>query len=189
MRLPVGVVVANRGLWAGPDSPTRRMGLDIQRQVDELTTAYAAADAALDARLDALEANYAKGLVAAPASITSNSSAFTTVADVSGLSVTWTAVASRRYRLVFNGDVASDTSGDVITASITTSGNTQLSRGTARMNASNVAETVHAEAFITGVSGSVTYKVRAERTSGAGSCTVQAAATYPAIFYVEDVGV
>jgi hypothetical protein len=121
------------------------------------------------------------------ASITSNSSAFTTIADVSGLTVTFTALADRLYVVYFTGAVMS-TAVDRIDLQITNGSNT-VQRETFT---DTVANTPVGMDFATDPlepgAGSITYKIRAERAAGSGTCTVQAAATNRATITVMDVG-
>jgi hypothetical protein len=121
------------------------------------------------------------------AEITAASSAFTSVADISGLSLTWTAISTRSYYLMFDGQVASSVAGDRISVYITDGSGTQVTGRTAIVSSvSDVGLTVACR--LTGLSGSVTYKVRAQRLSGSGTTTISASATVPAFFSVLDVG-
>jgi hypothetical protein len=123
------------------------------------------------------------------AEITASSAAFTVVADVSGLSVTWTAISTRVYELEFFGNVVSTAGGDSIQVSITTSANTQVALGKSGSTVATFSSQLGVKRRVTGLSGSVTYKVRALRGGGAtGTCTIEASATAPAYFIVKDIG-
>jgi hypothetical protein len=123
------------------------------------------------------------------ASITSNSSAFTTVADVSGLSVAFTALADRYYVASFSGIISSTVSLDRIDVQITDSANTVLKESINFIPGNSAPMTCHfATAPLEPGAGSVTYKIRAERVSGTGSCIIVGAATNPAVITVMDVG-
>jgi hypothetical protein len=122
------------------------------------------------------------------AEITSNSASFTAIADVSGLSAAFTAIAGRKYRTTFNGDVASTVAGDVILITVADAANAGKARATGRLGATSVSETFHTEVREATLSGATTRKIRAERVSGSGTCTIQAGATFPAFVLVEDIG-
>ena len=120
--------------------------------------------------------------------ITATSSAFTAEADVSGLSVTWTAISGRTYMIIFDGAVQSSVANDVIYIYITTSANTHVQELQTLCPVATRVHHVHGFARETGLSGSVTYKIRAERVVGTGSTVVIAASAYPASIQVIDVG-
>lgn len=122
------------------------------------------------------------------AEITVDSSAFTAIADVSGLSVTWTAISSRVYELELWCNVSSSVSGDAIQVQITDSSSAAVAAGFATNLLTTQIQTVVCKARLTGLSGSVTYKVRAARNTGSGTCILDAATTRPCFFVVKDVG-
>ena len=123
------------------------------------------------------------------ASITASSASFTAVADISGLSVTWTAISTRVYELEFFGNVVSTASGDSIQVSIADSSNVQKALAKSGSTVATFSSQLGCKVRLTGLSGSVTYKVRALRAGGAsGTCTIEASATAPAYFTVKDVG-
>lgn len=122
------------------------------------------------------------------ASITSTSSTFTTTADITSLSVTWTAISSRVYELEFVGSVASSVAGDEAAMTITDSSNVQVAGTLANLDTAGRRYPCNVKARLTGLSGSVTYKVRGARNAGTGNLSVFANATTPASFHVKDVG-
>jgi hypothetical protein len=107
--------------------------------------------------------------------------------DLTGLSVTWTAVAGRRYRITGEAFMSSTASGDLGNVAINTSANAQVQAGQTVMSVYGSAK-ITCQAILTGLSGSVTYKLRAARSGGTGTLTMDAAATYPAFILVEDIG-
>ena len=122
------------------------------------------------------------------ASVTSTQGSITTVVDLTSLDVTWTAVTGRLYRITAQCELLSSVADDVATMTITTSGNTIVSRATHTLGAINTSETMNAVALVTG-SGSVTYKLRAFRAAGSGTLSMFASSEVPAFVKVEDIGV
>jgi hypothetical protein len=122
------------------------------------------------------------------AEITASSASFTTEADVASLTVTWTAISTRVYKLIFDGNVVSTVAGYLIGIYITDNAHTHVAEGYSGPTGTNLSQCNHFEKRITGLTGSVTYKVRAQRVSGTGTCTINAAAGRPAFFQVLDVG-
>lgn len=113
---------------------------------------------------------------------------FTTLADVTGLSVTFTAAASRYYKISVHGLLRSSVANDVAQLVIANAANTTLNVG--QVVCANTTFAVGAPVSFVAqpAAGSVTYKVRCVRSSGTGTVTLDAAATYPAFILVEDIG-
>jgi hypothetical protein len=84
----------------------------------------------------------------------------TSVTDLTSLSVSWTAVSSRLYRLTaFLPQVQQKTSIGIVTISITTGANAKLVEGQVTLGINGLAP-MTISALTSGLSGSVTYKVR-----------------------------
>lgn len=122
------------------------------------------------------------------AAITANSAAFTAFADVSGLSVTWTAISTRVYELEFIGNVSSTVTADAIQIQITDSANTPINSSIATNLLTTQIQHLYVKARLTGVSGSVTYKIRAARNTGTGTTVIEATTQRPSALWVRDVG-
>lgn len=122
------------------------------------------------------------------AEITATSSTFTTVADITSLTATWTAISSRVYEIEFMGSVQSSVAGDEVLMQITDSSNTVKAGSLVNCDTVNRRYSCPVKARVTGLSGSVTYKLRGTRNSGTGNCSVFASASAPATFHVKDVG-
>ena len=120
------------------------------------------------------------------ASITANSSTFTTVADVTGLSVSPTVVANRRLKITFYGLVDSTVTTDSIASYITDGSNNQLSQGYYTGIGGGAMH--HVVAYVTTTAGTPTYKVRGARITGTGNGKIGASSTIPATITVEDIG-
>ena len=120
---------------------------------------------------------------------TANQTGITSIVDVSSLTVTWTAVASRRYRTSFVILVGSTVLDDVATIRITdSSNNVKQDCALYCRSTTVVTATLCGSVVETGLSGSTTRKLRAVRTAGSGTMEIAAAATYPAYILVEDIG-
>jgi hypothetical protein len=120
------------------------------------------------------------------ATITSNSSNFTSEADISGLTVTMTWVAGRLYRFEAFGLVGSSVSGDEIKIFINVAGS-DVTLADRSINDSTANESVYCAGILTG-SGSTTVKVRGARAQGSGNCSIKASSTVPFWLFVYDVG-
>jgi len=158
----------------------------LQDEVDALELAFSA----LDSEVDSNRANSSWGTVSGGyVQITSNVTGITTIADVTGLSITFTAVASRRYRI----DVGCMMQTDGSTANnqgrlyITDGSNNVLQRRDVNLAVGALPAGISATAIVVPGAGSVTYKARAER-SIANNLSVIAAATIPAFILITDIG-
>lgn len=129
--------------------------------------------------------------VQAVATMTANQSSISsTEIDITGLSVTFTAVANRRYRSMLALPIFSNGGGSTTTfgAFITDGSNTR--KGQTNLSVPAVSD-AHATvwAWETGLSaGSVTRKGRVITTVGGSSGVLIATASVPAFLLVEDVG-
>lgn len=133
------------------------------------------------------EANRPFGLMGR-AAITASQAGITTVTDVTGLSVTFTALANRWYRLSAEVYVSSSVNADVAAISITDASNAQIQSGQALCPAGVGTVKLTCSDVINTTAGSKTYKVRASRASGTGTISIFAAATARATLTVEDLG-
>ncbi len=108
--------------------------------------------------------------------------------DVTGLSVTWDALSSRNYKLFCHGRGMATTIAGRTRLSIADSVNNHVAESDFDNTVLNVAEGPAdvSTSALTGLSGSVTYKVRAQTLTGGGNWTF--AATPEAYLEVFDVG-
>lgn len=117
---------------------------------------------------------------------TSDQTGITTVADVTGLSVTFTAVSSRLYRTTLTVCVQQKTAGDTPNVYITDGSDTAKKAASATLDVDEISQALAIVLLETGLSGSVTRKGRA--AVGSGSVTVVGTQDrYPTII-VEDMG-
>lgn len=112
------------------------------------------------------------------------------VADITGLTVTWDADPTREYRLSGHIELASTNVLDVMVAYISTAAGGQLTRSTFPLMqvAGSLATTFPLEVYERGLTGPQTRKVQAIRAIGAGTGFMEAGAGRAAILMVEDVG-
>jgi len=127
------------------------------------------------------------GRVAAPISITTNQGSITSQVDITGATITFTAVAGRLYKAcwggLFNSTVSTDTFNFLLTDS---ANNIQQQAITCPASTADVSF-IGFHVFTPGA-GSITRKLRVQRQSGSGTGTIVAGATFPTIFWIEDIG-
>lgn len=112
--------------------------------------------------------------------------------DITSLTVTFTAVAGRRYKITGHCDVADVDEGDQWVGLVRTSAATIGRFGRIRGGVGSPSEdatTFDGSVVHVPGAGSVTYKLSLERISGSSDVDVIAAATNPAYILVEDIGV
>lgn len=120
---------------------------------------------------------------------TTQQTGITTVVDITGLSVTFTAIAGRRYRVSLRALAFSSSAGDVAQVQLRDGGGTVLQLAQIPLPVANFGFIAHCDYVTNSWSGSVTVKAAALRNSGSGTITFEAGATYPAYILVEDIGV
>ena len=121
-------------------------------------------------------------------SLAANSPAVSAIADVAGLSLTWTAVANRRYVVRFDSDIVVNNSGNQMGVYLTNGAGTGFRRSLFTSPAASAYGTVGMAALLSGLgSGSQTAKIRIECTGGGTALTV-ASPTFPSVLIVEDIG-
>lgn len=120
---------------------------------------------------------------------TTTSSSF---ADVTGAAITWTAIANRRYRYIYEFHALSSVAADVMEWVNTDGSNTQQGTpGQAEVVLSNSNLLIPLRLIFeeTGIAaGSVTRKLRHKRVAGSGTCQSYADGTITASVEVEDIG-
>ena len=111
----------------------------------------------------------------------------TSAVDVTGATITFTAVANRRYRAswcVYTNTSATGSTTNVFLVE----GSTTLQQATATAGAATVGCFVNGQYIGTHAAGSVTWKLRTQLQSGSGTSTVEGGGTYPATFSIDDIG-
>jgi hypothetical protein len=124
------------------------------------------------------------GWVASATSSTATTSISSSYSDLSSLTVTWTAVANRRYKVTGYSDISS-TAASIARLAITDSSNGIKAQAQQALAANDVAAQTVFELF-TGTSGSTTRKLRGLVTAGTGA--TQSNVYGPHMILVEDLG-
>jgi hypothetical protein len=128
-----------------------------------------------------------QGLVAY-ATQTTGQASITTEVDLTSLSVTWTAVSNRRYLIMFKVELTASVADGSFTVKLTDSSNTQISRATDAC-LTTASRTAQSSLVVTGLSGSITRKLRMAKVGGSGSLSTNSDATNPSHLTVIDLAV
>lgn len=123
--------------------------------------------------------------------ITAGQSGIVAAADITGLSCPVTVGSGRRVRTEgYCGEFDGSVAGDIFIISLAEDGAT-IASSVKRINAAapTLGEFVSIVAFRTPTAGAHTYKVVAQRSTGTGTGTFNAAASNKGFIHVEDVGV
>jgi len=118
----------------------------------------------------------------------SDQNGITTITDITGLSATWTAASNRVYKYTVEVNLQKGGSvADFITLAITDSSNIQIVGRSTYMTGTDfiTATVIYTE---TGLSGSITRKVRVGCNTPTGSVNVANSFSRNGIFIVEDIG-
>ena len=134
------------------------------------------------ARLNALP----RGVVAS-ASVTASQGSITTVTDLTGLSVSFTAEVGRKYRVTAAVEVLDSASSSVYVVSVK-DGAFTLHRSTGVNGHTGSVTNTIVTPPISSYTGARTWKLTLERASGTGTLSTTPSATYPAHITVEDIG-
>lgn len=121
-------------------------------------------------------------------SVTSSQGSITTITDLTSLTITFTAIASRYYEIRGMVMVQSTVAADRVEVAITDGSNTYVSAASILTSTANVDQSLNVFGLVSPGAGSVTYKLRALRVSGTGTVTMSASATRPALFLIKDIG-
>jgi len=112
---------------------------------------------------------------------------FTTIVDLTSMSVTFTGIANRRYRVDGFLLMQSNVAADGVNLQIRNSSNTVLQQAIYPLPLSTSAYMCAVSVFIA-ATGSTTVKLSALRQYGTGTITANGAATYPCQLIVTDIG-
>ena len=122
------------------------------------------------------------------AQVTTGQGGITAVTDLTGLTVTFTAIAGRRYRTSFYGIVTASVASDAVGVNITTGANANVQTSQAVVGVAEFGYSLGASVIESLSAGSHTRKLRMVRNAGSGTCLLNADATFPAFILVEDIG-
>lgn len=131
---------------------------------------------------------YPGGWVGEASATSTQTSAGVGVEDLTGLSITFTAVAGRRYKISAIAAFTASVNDGAMALILTDGSNTQLQASTAPVVSATLSQPL--DLFHTEVpgAGSITRKLRMQKPSGTGTLQLQAAASRPALLLIEDVG-
>ncbi len=121
------------------------------------------------------------------ASVTANQTTITTEADLTSLTTTVTVPANHRVRISTQTALQSSVASDQLSLRIK-EGVTVLQTCRTAVVATNLDQNLNCLVILTPTSGSHTYKLSLQRTSGTGNGQLTASATQPAYILVEDIG-
>jgi hypothetical protein len=138
----------------------------------------------IDQRRSALPAIGARGQVAY-AEVTANQAGISTVVDLTSLTVTWNALANRRYLISGYVRALQNTSTGDVSCTITDGSNAVKANALQTAPAANY-RMLEPKEVVTPGAGSVTRKLR--MTTTAGTVDLSAAATAKSYIMVEDIG-
>ena len=132
--------------------------------------------------------NFPRGVMAQTTRTAGNVGLTTTEADITGVSVTWTAAASRSYKISWNVSIEKTTASGWIAVYLTNSANTKFASlyqtvSVVGAGYGNLSGCCYLGAL---GAGSQTFKLRGQLENLNG--TVLASGTNPAILIVEDIG-
>lgn len=126
------------------------------------------------------------GTVVTPAAVTAPQNTIGAITDLTGLAVSWTAVAGRIYEAHVHIPVAKSALAGVVTVAVTDAANAQKA-STFRTVGASAADTMVGVMPLTGIlSGAITLKLRG--SASAGTFNVDAGATQPGFFSIVDAG-
>ena len=111
----------------------------------------------------------------------------TLIADT-GYACTWVAVANRRYRVWFHAVALGTVAGDLLTTFLSTAANVVVAETDAQIGSALLGMFDLNYELVGVAAGSVTYKMRMQRSAGTGNVSVVASATNTAGMCVEDIG-
>jgi hypothetical protein len=118
---------------------------------------------------------------------TANSAISTTTADITGTSITFTAVANRLYRATFSGDYSQNTANAVAGFYLTDGSNNIIDNVANSISVANGFSPINLTFLFTATAGSTTRKMRTDLNTGTGSIR----GTGGGVFYtfiIEDIG-
>jgi len=132
--------------------------------------------------------NFPRGLVAPAVFITTAQSGITSVVDITGASITFTAVTGRMYKASFSATVSATAASSSFQIRLTDASNVQTNQQEIYFAVASGAELGMDASFTFTATGSTTRKLRALRGLGTASFALSSGATQPLCFWIEDIG-
>lgn len=129
------------------------------------------------------------GRVAGVVSVTTSQGSITgTQVDITGASITFTAVAGRLYRACWYGLFQSTVADDGFNMILTDASNTIQQQCIFLLGRANNDFAFHGVHTFTPGAGSIVRKIRCQRQYGTGTGQLTAGGTFPFQFWIEDIG-
>ncbi len=197
--LPVSASRQAQLVLDSPQITNARSTIDLRSASFDNTIAALINMVSVDAQFNSV--SFVRRAPVAPAKITANQTLITAEADITGLTLTWTADAAHRYKLTVAGRGALLTTAAIAgrcRVSITDASNNHVGGDCDIFIpvgiANSVIGPVYDVAYLTGLSGAQTYKVRGAKIAGDAGATMTfagapGAGTGGATFAVEDLGI
>jgi hypothetical protein len=128
-----------------------------------------------------------RGIIA-EARRTANQTGITTITDLTGLTITFTAWPGRTYKVRGEVVLESTVVADIPKLSLTDGSNNLLKQSFWVVENAGQGIPYNVELSFNALTGSNTFKLRAERNAGAATITMDASAANPAWLRLEDIG-
>lgn len=139
--------------------------------------------------LSAANMNLLPGGTVSVASTGSSQTGISAVTDLTSLSVTFTAVASRRYLITGLVNYRQRTSSGLVTIEIAYGGGPTVLASSMETRAADDYGTASFSMYHVPGAGSITYRLRAQTSAGTVDINPLGVSTIPSMIIVEDVGV
>jgi hypothetical protein len=114
-------------------------------------------------------------------------SGITSVTDITNATITFTAVANRKYRASWHG-YCNTTASYATTNVMLYEGTTLLQQSTSTAGTATIGSFNGGQYIGTHAAGSVTWKLRLQLQAGTGTCSAEGGSTYPFTFSIDDIG-
>lgn len=119
--------------------------------------------------------------------VIANQTGISAITDLTGLTISWTGVAGRWYRVTAKVELTATAADGAFVLSMTDGSNILVQRAVRSCTADATTTTIE---LIEQITGAVTRKLRLAKSGGTGTVGLQtASATIPAFILVEDIGV
>ena len=139
--------------------------------------------------LSAANMNLLPGGTMSVASTGSSQTGISSVTSLTSLSVTFTAVTSRRYLITGLVNYRQRTTGGAVTIEIAHGGGPTVLASWAETHATDDYGTAYFSMYHVPGAGSITYRLRAKTSAGTVDINPQGLSTVPSMIIVQDVGV
>ena len=153
-----------------------------------MATTRTAYDAVAGTTLTAANLDKHPGGWVGEASATADQTGLSAITDLTNLSITFTAVAARRYRISAKVEVQATVADGEYELHLTDGSGTQLARAVTQCVSTTFLSTLVIFFQEVPGGGSITRKLRLGKLTGTGTVSLRAAANRAAILLIEDIG-